>query len=561
MAYPQATIDTVQTLYEQGQTAAQIETQSGVPPRTQRHWQKKFDWSPPDFLAKTETKYLELLEVEQPSAAQLNKMERLHRLLLKHNQPVPAQETGNANTLPPATAGKPFKNDFRAVDLDKAARPEFYQYQKEFLENPAEDRFILKSRQVGYSFVQSWEALARSLQDGKDKIFISASMKQLRVIRNYIKQFALRYFNVKLTGTESIEFFDTRGDLRGIYFLATNSATTQSYSGDVYFDEFCWIPRVQDILDTAKAMTTLDGHRLTYVSTPSFKSHPAFNIWAGLDENGKPQEEPDGIHRLEVNIHTALEKGAKNLSIEKLKRRFSKRQFDFLFMCQWIDDAHSIFKMEDLEKCYHHIEFTDENGKIALEPAPLPPWKNEGFPLYMGYDPNGGGPQGDTAGLVIGEDRGEKLRIIHTASFEGYSIDQQTEAIQQHLHQYQPCAFVMDITGPGLALWHPLKNFGEQAPWPIVMESLQYHHELKAKIVWHLERIVAKTLLEFDSNDRALMQAFFSIKTARTSAGRTTFESSRQGNHHGDLFWATAHLATYFQVEGSMYSEGTTWSF
>ncbi len=550
MAYSEKQINQVKELIGQGLDPAYIEKQTGVPIRTQRNWRRKEGWIVnSDILTSLEFRIQELAFLDKPTKEEL----KLLDLLLEKLTKLRAQKEKLENRhLKKNHAGKirKKKNDFSGIDLDQVERPPFFQYQLDFLNDLAHDRFYLKSRQIGFSWVVAWEALLDAQKSGKNKIFISASKNQVGQIRSYVKEFALKYFSVEMTGTDKTTIINVDGDLVEFIYLSTNSVTTQSFHGDLYIDEFCWIPKLRDILDTALAQASHDKYRVTYFSTPSIKSHYAYNIWMGLDEFGKKVD--DDISRKEITIHDAIKGGCNLFNLKKLKKRFTPRQFAFLFLCKWIDDEGSIFKMHDLEACYYKTRVKTEDGKTILENANLPEYRKTGNPIYIGYDPNGGGKSGDSASIATGEHRQDRLRIIRSKTFNNQSINWQANIIKTWVKKYKAGFLGIDVTGIGEAVYNLIKNLPKEVDWPLTIKRFTYDRTNKIDLILHVERIVAGRKLEFDHREKMILQSFLAIKAAITGAGRSTIVADRKkGIGHADLFFAIAHLAYNYPIKDS----------
>ncbi|MFW8505842.1 terminase large subunit domain-containing protein, partial [Klebsiella pneumoniae] len=60
-----------------------------------------------------------------------------------------------------------------------------------------------------------------------------------------------------------------------LYFLGTNARTAQSYHGNLYLDEYFWIPTFQELRKVASGMAIHKKWRQTYFSTPSSLTHSA----------------------------------------------------------------------------------------------------------------------------------------------------------------------------------------------------------------------------------------------------------------------------------------------
>lgn len=550
MAYSKEHIKKVEQLVKQGLEPAEIEKRTGVAIRTQRTWRRKYGWSvETDIITQLELKVQALILLKNPSDAQNRQLDILLDKLAKFRGQKEKQVAREARVSGAVNLRKK-KNNFHGIDLDKIEKPPFKEYQTDFLNDYARDRFYLKSRQIGFSYVIAWEALEDAMKTGKNKIFISASKNQVGQIRTYVKMFSIKYFGVELTGTDKITIINPEGDLVDFHFLSTNSTTTQSYHGDLYIDEFCWIPNLRDIMDTALAQASHKQYRITYISTPSVKSHYSYNIWEGLDEFGK--ETDDEISRKTITIHDAIAKGCDFFDLKRLKKKFTERQFAFLFLCEWIDDDGSIFKMADLEECYYKQKVKNEAGKMVLENAPLPLYRDTGNPVYIGYDPNGGGKSGDSASIAVGEHRADKLRIIRNKTFNNKAINWQAQTIKAWVKKYKATFLGIDTTGIGEAVYNLIKDLPKEVDWPLTIKKFVYDRENKIDLILHMERIVAGKRLEFDHAEKMILQSFLAIKTATTGAGRSTIVADRKkGIGHADLFFAIAHLAYKYPVEDS----------
>ena len=545
MAHSKEIISQVEQLVKQGLDSAQIEKLTGIPTRTQRTWRRQYGWDVgTDAIAQLEFKIQELLMLKDPTENQLKQLDLLYEKLAKFREQNEKQAARQAKAN--GSNIKKKKNSFVGISLDEIEKPPMKLYQTEFLNAYARDRFYLKSRQIGFSYVVAWEALEDVMITGKNKIFISASKNQVGQIRTYIKQFSLKYFKVELKGTDKITIINPKGDLVEFHFLSTNSITTQSYHGDLYIDEFCWIPNLRDILDTALAQASHDRYRVTYISTPSIKSHYSYNIWEGLDEFGNPTE--DDISRKKITIHDAIAKGCDFFNLKRLEKRYTPRQF----LCEWIDDAGSIFKMADLEECYYKEKIKNDEGKMVRDNAKLPEYKNVGNPIYIGYDPNGGGKNGDSASIAVGEHRPDKLRIIRNKTFNNMSINWQAQTIKTWVKKYKAGFLGIDVTGIGEAVYNLIKDLPQEVDWPLTIKRFLYDRNNKIDLILHMERIVAGKRLEFDHNEKTILQSFLAIKTGATGAGRSTIIADRKkGIGHADLFFAIAHLAYKYPIEDS----------
>ena len=272
------------------------------------------------------------------------------------------------------------------------------------------ERNLLKSRQIGATFYFAREALIDALTTGRNQIFLSASKAQAHQFKQYILAFA-QEVGVELKGDPI-----TLGNGAIIYFLGTNSRTAQSYHGNLYIDEYFWIPKFQELYKVSSGMAMQKFWRLTYFSTPSSLSHDAYPFWSGAMFNkGRPKNEHikfdvehaalhggrlcgDGQWRQIVTVEDAVRGGCDLFDLDRLRRRYSPDDYNQLLMCQFADDTDSEFPLAMLQRCmvdsWEVWEVWEDYKPHAMRPLGH-------RSVWIGYDPAKGG-QGDSAGSAGG---------------------------------------------------------------------------------------------------------------------------------------------------------------
>ncbi len=86
-----------------------------------------------------------------------------------------------------------------------------------------------------------------------NQIFLSASRRRAYQFRSFIRAAAAEV-DVELKGGDMIQLFNGAGCT-----LGTSAATAQSYTGNLYFDEFFWVGQFANLKKVAGAMATLKG--------------------------------------------------------------------------------------------------------------------------------------------------------------------------------------------------------------------------------------------------------------------------------------------------------------
>ncbi|MGJ0639501.1 terminase large subunit domain-containing protein, partial [Xenorhabdus bovienii] len=253
----------------------------------------------------------------------------------------------------------PEKNVFSDEQIEKLEtlfQANMFGYQKVWYDEGHKHRIrnILKSRQIGATYFFAREAFMDALTTGRNQVFLSASKAQAHVFKQYILEMA-REVDVELKGDPI-----TLSNGAILYFLGTNARTAQSYHGNLYLDEYFWIPRFQELRKVASGMAMHKHWRMTYFSTPSSLTHSAYPYWSGkLINRGRAKADrididvshdvlggglrcADGQWRQIVTIEDAVRGGCTLFDLDQLRLEYSPDEYQNLLMCEFMDDIESI---------------------------------------------------------------------------------------------------------------------------------------------------------------------------------------------------------------------------
>ncbi|WP_427936465.1 terminase large subunit domain-containing protein [Aeromonas sp.] len=404
-------------------------------------------------------------------------------------------------------------------------------------------RNILKSRQIGMTYYFAGEALEDAILTGGNQIFLSATRAQAEVFRSYICKIAQTFLGVTLTGNPIV-----LSNGAELHFCSTNSNSAQSRSGNVYIDEYFWIPNFEKLSDVASAMATQSHWRKTYFSTPSSKVHEAYRFWTGERWKGQrpsrvaidfPGEEalrdggrvcPDRQWRYVITIEDAIRLGCHLIDIEELKDEYPEEVFDRLYMCRFIDDALSVFKFQDMERA--GVDPTRWEDYKPGRPDPF--GRRE---VWMGYDPS---RTRDNATLVVVAPptvAGERFRVLEKHYWRGLNFQFQAQEITRIAKKFRVTYLGVDVSGIGAGVFDLLKPVFKGVCHPI-----NYSIESKSRLVLKMIDVVEANRIEWDSSDRDIPLAFLAIKRSTTGGGEMTFRAARDNvTGHADVFFAIAH--------------------
>lgn len=394
-----------------------------------------------------------------------------------------------------------------------------------------------------------------ALLTGRNQIFLSASKAQAHVFKQYIIDFA-KEVEVELKGDPMV-----LPNGATLYFLGTNARTAQSYHGNLYLDEYFWIPKFQELRKVASGMAIHKKWRQTYFSTPSSLTHSAYPFWSGaLFNRGRNKADKvdidlshsnlapgllcaDGQYRQIVTVEDAVRGGCNLFDLDQLRMEYSPDEYQNLLMCEFVDDLASVFPLSELQACMvDSWEVWTDFHALALRPFG---WRE----VWIGYDPAKGTQNGDSAGCVVVAPPavpGGKFRILERHQWRGMDFRAQADAIKKLTEQYNVTYIGIDSTGVGHGVYENVKAF-----FPAVREFV-YNPNVKNALVLKAYDIISHRRLEFDAGHTDIAQSFMAIRRATTASGnRPTYEASRSEEaSHADLAWATMHALFNEPLQG-----------
>ncbi len=556
-------------LYWQGWRIARIAEHLSVKPATVHSWKRRDLWDdadPVERIASTiEARLQQLVMKDHKEGVDFKEIDLLGRQVERLARVGKYQQSGRESDLNPNIANrnaspkrKPEKNAISEEQqklLEDAFLDRMFDYQKHWYRAGLVERIrnILKSRQIGATYYFAHEAFIDALKTGRNQIFLSASKAQAFQFRSYITDFAKEVADVELKG-EVIKL----PNAAELMFLGTNGRTAQGRHGNLYVDEYFWIPRYRELKKLASGMASQKQYRMTYFSTPSAMSHEAYPVWTGEAFNkGRPKSEhirldishdalmaglhcPDGQWRQIVTIMDALAGGCNLFDLEQLRLENSPEEFAQLFMCMFIDDGASVFGFSQMQRCMVDSWEAWEDWK----PFSQRPFGNR--PVWIGYDPSN---TGDSAALVVLAPPavpGGKFRILERHQFKGSDFAAQAEFIRQTCTRYTVAYIGIDTSGLGVGVYQLVRQFRPDAV------GFTYNVELKTRMVLKALDVINNGRLEFDAGQTDIAASFLAIKKTLTPSGRqVTYQAGRsEETSHSDLAWATMHALFNEPLEG-----------
>jgi len=552
-----------------------------IPRATIEAWKQREKWEEaPSIRAAEETtvvRYQMLVAKEQKTGADYKEIDLLGRQIERFERCRRYRDSGNEADLNPKIAARnagpkkqPRANMITAemvATLREAFLTRCFAYQRRWWDaRNQRTRFILKSRQIGATDYFALEALIDALETGRNQIFLSASRRQANKFRSNIVNFVFRVTGLMLKGEHIII---DRGDGEDglplerptLFFLGANFRTAQGETGNFYYDECFWAQDFDQTDDVASGMASQKMFRETYFSTPSTVSHQAYKKWSGEKYNeGRAKADwtkietyydalkdgalgGDGIWRQIVTIEDAARQGCDLFDIEDLRRRRAPDVFANLFMCEFVDDAESMFPFAIMRRC--RVDSFDTWRDF--DAYGLRPFGNG--EVAIGYDPQESAAGDDAALVVIAlpTKRGGKFRVLEKFRLKG-DFETQAAAIFRQLDRYNVVDIGIDTTGVGSAVWQlVVKRFP-------TARKLDYNPALKGMMVLKAKSVISAGRLEFDAGAADIVASFMSIRPQITPNGKqVTYVASRAGDTgHADVAWAIMHVLYAEPLDGEL---------
>ena len=285
--------------------------------------------------------------------------------------------------------------------------------------------------------------------------------------------------------------------------------------------------------------------RRTIFSTPSSINHEAYPLWSGdnynkrfakkrvqfptFEEMRAGAECPDKIWRKIITLDDAEKGGCDLFDKEELKLEYTPDEYNNLFMCQFMDDTLSVFRLKLLEAC-------------GVDPDT---WKDFDYenlssignrPVWCGYDPS---RTKDDASFVVALPplkEGGKFRIVERYKWVNKSFAWQAAQIKEIVSRYNVQFMGIDVTGPGWGVYEKVLEFYPAAT------PIHYSVETKNHMVLKAQEVIEAGRLEWDAAQTDIAHAFMTIRKISTDSGKIIYASRRTATTgHADSAWAIMH--------------------
>jgi uncharacterized protein YjcR len=549
-------------LYAQGLSVTQISKELNEKRPTVASWKKRDAWVRASIFENVEAamqaRMLALIGMKNKGNAEYKEYDFFMKQLERTAKIKRYNEGGNGAELNPNLSKrykegrKPaVKNLFTEEEID-ALEDAFklliqpYKFQQRWVEildgnkkhRAARIFMMLKSRQIGATYVIAIWALINALRTKKNKIFLSASKAQAYQFIEYIKAFVFEVLGRNVGGEPIVLSLEDNTQV-SLYYMGTNALTAQGRHGDVIMDEFFWIRKFKEFRAVASGMASQSHFQQVYLSTPSSVLHEAYAFWTGKDGVNKKDIDTshsalksgrycdDGKWRLIVTIKDAIRGGFDKLDIAQLLLEYTPERFANLFMCVFLDDSNSYFPLSVLQP-----NMVD-SWQIWDDFTPMGS-KKFAKPVWVGYDPSFTGDRPALAVIAPPEKEGQPYRVLERIHLDHMPPHVQAQHIKKVCERYDVEFLGIDTTGAGISVAEHVKKFFPN------YTAINYSVESKTRMALRAKELFTRRKLHFDAGSIDIAKAFIAIKQALTGSQRQmTFISSRsKETGHSDVAWA-----------------------
>ena len=419
-------------------------------------------------------------------------------------------------------------------------------WQRAYVEDDARRKLLVKSVQVGGSFVASLEvALDSFARPNNMWIMLSASDRQsielMEKIKVHTSGAGVVVDNGFFEDTSIVQHTARFPNNSRIIALPANADTARGFSGNVLLDEFA-IHRDAKAIWKAMVGRTMRGFKLRVLSSFKGKQNKFFELAKelGLEKGVEPVPNPVANGTWSghwVDIYMAVRQGLP-IDIDELRRTVGDDDiFDEEFRCVPVDGAMEFIPLELILACESPAATTD--------------WTGEARPgLYFGFDI---ARKRDLSGIWILEllENGDKLTrgvvMMRAIPFhEQKKIAREIAAVCE-----RGC---IDATGIGANL---AEDLGLEFPGKI--EAVTFNGENKERMAIGVKTAMEarQILLPESLTVRRSMQA---VKRFTGATGNIRFDAARTDQGHADEFWALALANAATEKSGTYVpaSEGGT---
>lgn len=417
-------------------------------------------------------------------------------------------------------------------------------YQERFLQDRSRYRFVVKARQVGYSFLFAVEALARChLHRNFTAIFVSYNLadavEKIAVARELYEELAGPWKKRLVTDSKTELAFECTGTGRRgrSRIVSVPSKAPRGKHGTVYLDELAHYQDAQRVYAGTTAAIMRSRGQLTVASTPLGRRGLFWDLAA--QERGRfghfsRQYVPWWTCRFFAPEAARAVLEAPGLSTAERVARFGsaelRAQLDSLDLLHFQQELECLFISEALAFFPYDLVLGCMSDDVVLATD----WTDVPRPagrLVAGYDV---GRLRDRSELALFEEVGERFICRALRRFEDTPFAAQEAELRRLLDVLPIARLSIDSGGIGMNLAENLERDYPQVVAETFSPTTKERWATDFKILLQRRNVELRL-------DRELLTEIHSVERRVTAAGRPVFEAPRTAaKGHADRLWAIA---------------------
>jgi hypothetical protein len=440
-----------------------------------------------------------------------------------------------------------------------------YLYQDAWTDDPNEKRITVKARQTGFSVNESLDTLHTSLMNtGYKKLFTSAggvqATKNLTVIRESINLMEEEYrIKLRRQSDKMLEF--PNGSQ--IYAMPSEQDAARGFSGDIYLDEFAFVPKDKEMLRGIQSVAVRKGYNISMGSTP-FGQRGEFHrivkecgwdtsrVW--LDDSPSSRREFASEYKRVLNenetdwsFHAIAWWLCPDLSWSQiLKATETEQDREQEFGLGFLDDTTAMFGLDMLVKrsnspqIQFHPERKYRKPDVIRRTAGLDPAEKVNKTAYVIWDYH------------------TKKKIYHKrfqavwGEKEPVPLSTYVNDIARFHYAFNVDHMYIDGTGMGVGV-HSM--FQDRGFTESQMTKVKFTQPLKYDLVHNaLSLYEAEPQRIFTDMDKEYNKQFHSVRKEVNRYGKAKYSGKFDGKDD-DVFWA----GTLGLIENMDYDDGDVW--
>ncbi len=417
-------------------------------------------------------------------------------------------------------------------------------YQRAFLDDRSTFRWIVKARQVGFSFLFAIECLIRChLEPNFTAICVSYNhadaVEKVRVARQLYEELPAPYRKRLVTDTRTeLEFETNSGARRGrSRIVSVPSKPPRGKHGTVYLDELAHYQDARKVYAGTTAAIARAKGQLTAASTPLGRRGLFWEVCAE-ELRAYPGHARQAVPWWVctffcVDVGRAVVE-APLMATEERVERFGtealRHQLESLDLLEFQQEFELSFVAERLSYFPYDLILGCTVGELELaedwSQVPVPTGR-----LVAGYDV---GRRAHRSALALFEERpGPRFVCRALKLYDDVPFEEQKAELRGMLEALPIARFSIDGNGIGMNL---AEDLGREFPQVVTEPS---SGPAKERWATDLKITLQRRAVELP-RERGLVAEIHSVERRVSSSGRVSFDSPATSKGHADRFWAIA---------------------